>query len=235
MSWDNKYSQRGKSAVEKNKKKLPLLALTMGLFLAGFCIWYFISGPQQVPFNPAQHGHFSKLKLHLEYENNQTKVTKTIFVDPRGKSSKISKMLGIQADNTVTENPDVKVTQHEGGLISLESSAVFATPATTNNEVTSFTIEAHRPTILPIAKQEILLSIIPDRGLGVFPTVTAKIRPSYDAKPEEFISLSPLDGALSYIPGTSSHTFSLMLNKTIFPGQQLIITGSWPSAPSAEP
>lgn len=217
---------------QHNKRRVIRLAAVVAVVL--LCIWYFATNTSRQRFNPDKHGHFSKVETRIDYVNNQTKIAKKITADPRGNADAMKSVLGIQPDNTVAMNSEARVTSIEGGLISISSSGVLETPAVTKDGVTSFEVQINRATIFPIMKQEILISIVTDRGLSIRPTISAVVRPSFDAKPQDFIPITAQDAQMIFVPDKLAQSYKLVINRVIFPGEQLIITASWPSKPSSE-
>lgn len=217
---------------QHKKRRVIRLAAFMAVVL--LCIWYFATNTSRQRFNPDKHGHFSKIETRIDYVNNKTKIAKTITADPRGNTEAMKNVLGIQPDNTFAMNPDARVTSMEGGVISISSSGVIETPAVTKDGVTSFEVQINRATIFPILKQEVLISIVTDRGLSVRPTISAVVRPSFDAQPQDFIPITAQDAQMIFVPDKLAQSYKLVVNRVVLPGEQLVITASWPSKPSSE-
>jgi hypothetical protein len=217
---------------QHKKRRVIRLVAVVGVVL--LCIWYFATNTNRQRFDPEKHGHFSKVETRIYYANNRTKIAKTITVDPRGDTEAMKGVLGIQPDNTLAMNPDARVTSMEGGVISISSSGVIETPAVTKDGVTSFEVQINRATIFPILKQEVLILIVTDRGLSIRPTISAVVRPSFDAQPQDFIPITAQDAQMIFVPDKLAQSYKLVINRAVFPGEQLIITASWPSKPSSE-
>jgi hypothetical protein len=211
---------------EKNRRLATLIG---GISVLLLFVWYLSTNTSQERFNAVKHGHFARVNLRLDYANNQTRVAKTIIVDPRGDRQGIDALLGIQPDNTVARNPDARVVPLDGGLISVTSAGIMSSPAVTKDGVTSVALEVNRATVLPILKMEILMSVVTDRGLSIRPTITAVVRPHRDSKPTEFVPVSSREVQMIFVPDKLAQSYKLLVDRVIFPGQQLIVTASWPS------